>query len=258
MQFNNQNKSNELLSDQDVDSVSQFSTQDRIELFAEGELSGEQRSALLSELDAEPSKWKQLAVALIEQVTLQSAVADACKQSDKLQLTGPASSQTGESWGARILPSLSIAAAILVSFGMGYFTSQRKPSSELVDVITPGDDVFQNEAPEKVPEVDRPGTSSKPLLAVEDGKANQIVGYATWVGNYGLQSSPVFLGKSFENNWSKENPPRLNPSMEKRFAKAGVEARPERRFVSLELKDGPLLTVPIDDWKLSRISRETF
>ena len=266
----------------------QFSTQDRLELLVEDELPQGLHGQLFRELDKTPEKWRELALSFVQQRAMQQTVAAASADCfEELVREAPTSDSTStgmkQTWSLNDWSWVaSLAAALLLAFGIGWFSGPGSSSfagwqSELDrgERLDTGEQADQPElamqegsvqvhpesslgSKESSQGTDADDPAGKPE-AVPGKSSNPVVGYATWVGNYGPQRSPVFLQASLDAGDAKLNPPELHPRLKQEYARAGMKALPRRRIVSLALENGPQLTIPLDDWEVRRvvISRET-
>lgn len=260
----------------------QFSTQDRLELLVEDELPHGLHGQLFCELDKTPEKWRELALSFVQQRAMQQTVAAASAGClEELVREAPTSDSTStgmkQTWSLNDWSWVaSLAAALLFAFGIGWFSGPGSGSFAIWQ--SQSDTDLQSDQPELAmqegsvqvyPEsslgskesskgTDADDPAGKPE-AVPGKSSNPVVGYATWVGNYGPQRSPVFLQASLDAGDAKLNPPELHPRLKQEYARAGMKALPRRRIVSLALENGPQLTIPLDDWEVRRvvISRET-
>ena len=231
----------------------------QIELLVEAELDTKQRSELLLRLDERPALWRSLALAFVEQQVLRESIKSSCRQEHDVpqlpaavKLASKKKKFRKAERGLRLATALSIGLLLFVAgFGLGnYAYSNPRSSLNLVsafsnDTLTPSDD--GRSADEST---DQHVASDQELT---DG---EVVGHMRWMSRTGVRLSPVFHG-TIKKDWLDSNPPVIDEQILKRFERVGVQVQPQRKLISLELRDQQY-TVPMDDLMFRPARREVY
>ena len=240
----------------------------QIELMVEGELSNPQKRDLLLQLDETPAMWRSLALAFVEQQSLKKSIneslaslamsqpsADSPPHPEQTPTIQASDFQTpqGHAWNSNRILRLATAACIgllLFVFGLGIGNRQGQVA---VNALQPASGPV-DASPARTPEQIEESTPSDTSVLVSD--ENGVVGQLRWISKTGVRMSPVFQG-SIDQAWLASNPPTVDDKVMRQFAKAGVKVKPERKFVSLKLRDEQF-TIPMDDVLFQRLRREVY
>jgi hypothetical protein len=192
-----------------------------IDRLVDGELSADERRTVLARLDAEPDGWRRCALAFLEGQSWREALG--------LLAAGSREPMTGTGRGGirwRNLPRVrtlaAVAAGLLAAFALGWVArggpSSGTPPAPLASAGTP--------ALPQVPDVPRPSTADAPTHP------------APGVGT----PAPASLPEPLVRAW----------------ARRGFQVERSQRLVSMELKDGRRLPIPVDEVRLRYVGDRTY
>lgn len=244
---------------------------DQIELLVEGELTLEAKSQLLLRLDAQPEQWRNLALAYVEHQTLRDSIQRACHP--KSTGTEPnhrapmADSRLRLRWSSFLAAACSLTLAFLLGMGTGKtpwnfdWSGKYVPSGSgaATSGASPHTSDPKNTNLRQDPRISPMGPRVAATETVPgDGISNAVVGYVEWVGSFGRQLSPVFKGDQIDQEWLELHPPQINERLEKKFARAGWQVTPARKFISLTMAEGKRFLIPMDDVSYRYVGRKLF
>lgn len=239
----------------------------QIELMVEGELSNSQKRDLLLQLDETPAMWRSLALAFVEQQSLKKSINESLASLSTSQPVADSPSKPehtaskashyqtreGYQWNGNRILRLATAACIgLLLFVFGLGVGNRQGQVAVNDLKASTSDGTTDSVPPHAPTEESKPSQSTVLASDENG----VVGQLRWLSKTGVRMSPVFQG-SIDQDWLASNPPTVDDKVMRQFAKAGVKVKPERKFVSLKLRDEQY-TIPMDDVLFQRLRREVY
>lgn len=231
-----------------------------LDRLVDGELSPSDRRTLLAALDDEPGAWRACALAFIEHQSWQRQIPVAA-----LELAAPAVPQAGTSvagsgnsrrtwWGL----CLAVAAALLVSFGLGTQFSPRNASVEIAaqpSTIEP----VKSTAVETAPSIPSPSEVA-PQQVAETGPEQ------AWTTLTLASNDPEHPDKQIQvrvladsqtesptqtgaESWADEStvPSELLAQLEA----AGWQVERKQRLLPVDLSDGRRMVVPVEELDLS-------
>jgi hypothetical protein len=210
-----------------------------LDRLVDGELSADERRALLAWLDDEPGAWRRCALAFVEaqswrwQLSRLAAEPLVCKTSaDVLAAT---QKRRRRFWEL----SLAVAAGLLVAFGLGtWFTSTQ--SAPTAEVVTPAPARIEL-ATETEPEPAAPAAEESPkwetlTLAATDGvdPADQF-------------QLRVLDSNESDEGWSLDEQSELPASLQSLLEASGLQVERQRRLLPIDLSDGRRMVVPVEE-----------
>lgn len=249
--------------------MADFTLSERIELLAEGELSSDQRRQLIDDVDSEPTRWREVAFALMEQKRMHAAVravisedrADAPKRESAVASSPDRGRKTLIESLGRVI---GLAAVFLAVFSFG-LAAGRNQAWRQAGASTSSLPVTQDLT---AAASGAASVSTTPVLAHVDAQRgigneqavnNQqgIVGYVHWQSRVGITRLPVFDGSASEQ-WLAANPPRIDERLARVLARSGWQVTPARRLVSMQFDSGDTFTIPIDDLTYQYVGQQVF
>jgi hypothetical protein len=215
-----------------------------LDLLVDGELADDERRALLARLGRAPDGWRRCALAFLEAQTLRVALGELARSA--APAPAPASPAVRRSpWPRRAL----VAAALVAAFGFGF--ASRRPG--LAPVAT-GPVVVTPSA--TGPEATRPtATAPRPVAEPEV----QTVGLLA-IGDPGRDGDPVFnvpvvAGPGIDERWLEGQAPALSDYDRQHWQRLGFDVEERRELVSVDLRDGRRVSVPVDRVRLRYVAR---
>ena len=234
---------------------------DEIELLVEDALSPARRRELIAHLEQEPAAWRTLALAFMEQQKIRRAMRmagqDHRQMTTSLAKIDRATQHQTPPSDQRWTSMMMLAATALLAFVVGMGSAQILPTTVQSNPEVAGDQPAQT-SPQLSDVIPQPesGDESPPPQDQLD-LPYRIVGYVKWQGDHRIHLSPVFFC-FFDDAWLEANPPQVDEKLQRIFARAGWQVRPERRFVSVRLSGGENYTIPMDDMTFQYVGREVF
>jgi hypothetical protein len=210
-----------------------------LDRLVDGELSADERRALLASLDDEPGAWRRCALAFVEaqswgwQLSRLAAEPLVCKTSADVAVAAKSSGR-GRLWGL----GLSIAASLLVAFGLGtrFASTQPAPTEEAAPPATRIELATENE-PEPAPQVAEESPKWETLtLAAADG--------VDPADRFQLR---VLDSNEPEEGWSLDEQSELPASLQSLLEASGLQVERQRRLLPIDLSDGRRMVVPVDE-----------
>jgi hypothetical protein len=209
-----------------------------LDRLVDGELSGDERRALLASLDDEPGAWRRCALAFVEaqswgwQLSRLAAEPLVCKTSaDVLVATQKRRRRLWEL-------SLAVAAGLLVAFGLGTrFAPSQKIASEQAPPVTTSTNLAAETEPEPAPQVAEESPKWETLtLAATDGvdPADQF-------------QLRVLDSNESEEGWSLDEQSELPASLQSLLEASGLQVERQRRLLPINLSDGRRMVVPVEE-----------
>ncbi len=194
-----------------------------LECLVDGELADAERRALLVRLDREPDGWRRCALAFLQEQTWREAIAPLANGAStpaSPALTPPASRQR-ISW-RRAARMTALAAGLAAAFTIGWTLRERPtpsvPAAPLAEVKT------------GVPKPSLPPSRPGPF---------DVAGHEARPSNSDQQASL------------------LDPVL-RRWEQQGYRAETQKRLVSMELKDGRKIQLPIQEVRLRYVGDRTY
>jgi hypothetical protein len=219
-----------------------------LDRLVDGELDATGRRALLNVLDDQPGGWRQCALAFLEAQAWRNDLRGAVRGS--LSVTAPATSTIARPRSRAVLLRQAglIVAALIVAFGAGW-------------LIRPGDGRRQLDPGRASPPVARhvpyePTTPQAPIADIEKpdpeerSEARQVGTLTLEVEDHGQQRTlqvPVIDGPKIDRRWLLEHPPALRTSVVQALERRGYTVEAHRQLVTVNLKDGRKLILPVDE-----------
>lgn len=240
----------------------------RFDRLVDGELSDDQRRALLASLDEKPEAWRGLALAFVEAQTWQRAMRQLVEPREQPAIA-PASQARSDRASAAAIPSrsrgrwstaagtsLAVAAALLVAFLLGRQMGPRQsaPSADVAAASrgaapVAGLALDPLAAPRGAAEAAPAGEADAVTLVVHDSRGvPQRVRVPLVEGRQ--------LGQQFEGtpHWAA-------PAVRQRLAERGVDLQARRRYAPLYFEQHDQLVpmiVPVDDAVITPVSRPIY
>lgn len=149
-----------------------------------------------------------------------------------------------------------LAASLLVAFTAGFGLAdarlgrQESPQQRVRETQDSTTAVAVRPGPEQ--------NSVPPSQATPQAADDLIVGYVQWPSEIGMRLSPVFVGSEIDRDWLEANPPQVNQRVQRELSRAGWQAEPARRLVSVKLTGGASYTIPVDDVTLRYVGQQVF
>jgi hypothetical protein len=224
---------------------------DRVfDLLVDGELNEAARRELLSRLDREPDGWRRCALAFLEAQTWRSGLAYEVHESP----AAPAAlRRTTEGHSLRrirsIVNRLWLSAAVLVAFGLGWIVRSAPPA---LAPLASGKG--QETAPEPLTttksrplEQDDTHDAAAPAAAADEVR---LAGTIRWrLEQDGQQEEieiPVLEGPGIDLQRLIEQPPAMSEPARLALERRGHKVETHRQLLTVNLKDGRSVVVPVD------------
>lgn len=250
-----------------------------LDLLVDGELTPEERRELLARMDEQPQGWRSCALAFLEAQAWREDLAGlspedlfgppaptgdqtptVAVQANQTVVAGrpmaPAdNSQAGAvaavpASGSKSAASWFIlAASLMAAFGLGLAGSR-------LSLTGSGNPVVPSSGANRGSDVERRsprehGPASMLVVAPQNDAARPadatVVGDLTWEGNAQQPIRvPVIGGPSVNEQWLRQQPPRIPAEMQQMLERMGHRIEHSRRMVQIELEDGRRVIVPVD------------
>jgi hypothetical protein len=219
-----------------------------LDRLVDGELDAAGRRELLNALDDQPGGWRRCALAFLEAQAWRGELRGAVRGS--FSVTAPAASAVAgpRSRNVRLGQAGVIAAALIVAFGAGWLI---RPGDGRRSV-DPGTDASNIAGHER----NRGETPQVPVAGVETREqeerpeARQVGTLTLEVEDHGRQRTlqvPVIEGPNIDRRWLLEQPPALQASVVQAMERRGYSVEAHRQLVTVSLKDGRKLILPVDE-----------
>jgi hypothetical protein len=218
-----------------------------IDRLVDGELDASARRSLLSDFDETPGAWRQCAVAFLEAQAWRSDLRGALARStdnDKPELLS--------AFGERPLrrrwrQTMGVAAAMLLAFATGWFA---RPERQSDHPATDGPVAEVRHDNSKAAPEARPETATNDS-ETEDSAAVRLAGVFKFeVDDRGQTRTievPVLEGPGVDPRWFLIQPPAIRASAVQALERRGHRVEAHRELLTVNLKDGRKLIVPVDE-----------
>ena len=210
-----------------------------LDRLVDGELSADERRALLASLDDEPGAWRRCALAFLEaqswrwQLSRLAAEPLVCKTSAEVAVASQARGRR-RFWEL----GLAIAASLLVAFGLGTrVASTEKAAAEHSTPAQTQIDLAADNETEPAPEIAEESPKWETLmLASADG--------ADADNPFQLR---VLNADEPEQDWTLDEESGLPASLQTLLEASGLQVERQRRLLPIDLSDGRRMVVPVEE-----------
>jgi len=214
---------------------------------ADGELDEAGRRALLSRLDDIPGGWRRCALAFLEAQAWRSELRVTAGRSD-VAVVAPAFRRGGLSRGVRARRAALLALALVAAFTCGW-------------LIRPGRDAFDDERSSAAPKtlVQRDAGNMKSGDANSSDSSSRDPELPPGIRLAGILSLqiddagqmrevqvPVLEGPGIDSRWLLEQPPAVRASVVRELERRGHKVEAHRQLLTVSLKDGRRVILPVD------------
>ena len=219
--------------------------QRHLDRLVDGELEAAARRELLKALDDLPGGWRRCALAFLEAQAWRSDLRGAVRASVSIAAPAQPVIARPHSRVDRLGQAAVIAAALVVAFGAGWLIRPRDDRRP-VDPGAAASSVARHEPrDEKTPiaDVEKPS-------AEERSEARRVGTLTLEVEDHGQQRTlqvPVIEGPKIDRRWLLEQPPALRASVVQALERRGYSVEAHRQLVTVNLKDGRKLILPVDE-----------
>jgi hypothetical protein len=214
---------------------------------ADGELDDDGRRALLSRLDEIPGGWRRCALAFLEAQAWRSELRLTAGRSDTAVLH-PAISRVERSRGARARRATLLVLALVAAFSCGWLT--RPDGAAVHNDQSAGDlkAVVQRDADGVKPPDEAASNSS--FASREPPPGIRLAGLLTFQIDESGQSRevrvPVLEGPGIDSRWLLDQPATIRASIVKELQRRGHKVEAHRQLLTVDLKDGRKVLLPVD------------
>jgi hypothetical protein len=217
-----------------------------LDRLVDGELDAAGRRELLNALDDQPGGWRRCALAFLEAQAWRSDLRGAVRASHSAAAPATSTIATPRSQTALFGQAGAIAAALIIAFGAGW-------------LIRPGDGRQQLEPGTATAARPRPDNTETPEASFtgvekpdpeERPEARQVGTLTLEIEDHGQQRTvqvPVIDGPKIDRRWLLEQPPALRASVVHALERRGHAVEAHRQLVTVNLKDGRKLILPVDE-----------
>ena len=210
-----------------------------LDRLVDGELSADERRALLASLDDEPGAWRRCALAFLEsqswrwQLSRLAAEPLVCKASADVAVANQARGRR-RFWEF----GLAIAASLLVAFGLGTrFAPTQQAAIEQAAPAETRIDLATDDDPEQAAQIAEESPKWETLtLAATDGAD----------GDDPFQLR-VLNADEPEQDWALDEESGLPASLQSLLEASGLQVERQRRLLPIDLSDGRRMVVPVEE-----------
>lgn len=224
------------------------------DLLVDGELPDDRRRDLLAQLDIEPHGWKRCALAFLEAQAWRSEVRRAPWSGIPVAAPNVSHVSTVPLPRQRNLAGLIIVASLLsaVGFGLGRWSVDRQP--EHISLATreklPASEKQRPPVIDEKPGADASPGHTKPAPAADRDESVKVAGVLAWSvdenGQTREMSVPVLEGAGIDLKWLLSQPAAIREPVRKELERRGHKVELHRQLITLSLKDGRSVVMPID------------
>jgi hypothetical protein len=236
---------------------------DCFDRLVDGELSEPERRELLTSLDQEPDGWRRCALAFLEAQSWKEGIGALLRPAAARCATAGLSSSADGTVGQANRgvhtwkhffrnyagTALAVAASFLLAFGLAnYWYGMQGDRSlgkgtDLVNVNSGGSQL--------------PVTSGPSPLA-PDSSSWQMVGLpATGDGN-GAMIIPAAQRDRLDDQWMKNLPPAMPENVLRAFERTGHRVERQHNLVPMQMDDGRVLIVPVEQMEIQPTKRQVY
>lgn len=216
-----------------------------LDLLVDGELGDPERRALLLRLDTTPDGWRRCALAFLEAQAWRGSLGAIARDA----APPPAPGLALEALRPNPWPRRALAAALVVAaFGLGLASgrSGRAPIGPAPVVV----DAAKTE-PEPAPSLSPRASEAEPEV--------RAVGLLA-IGDPGRDGAPVvnvpiLAGPGLDEGWLEGQAPALSDYDRQHWRRLGFDVEERRELVTMDLRDGRRVSVPVDRVRLRHVDR---
>ncbi len=214
----------------------------------DGELDAGERRSLLATLDETPMGWRRCALAFLEAQAWRSDLSGAAARPAEAERAADRAAIGRSSSRSRLRRATAIVAAVLLSFAAGWLlrTEPRRsgqqagpPSFPVTAVRESAGDTAEASGTE------REGAGPAVPAAV------RVAGvYKFEIDDHGQPRTvavPVLEGPGIDTRWLLAQPPAIRASVVQALERRGHKVEAHRQLLSVNLKDGRKLILPVDE-----------
>ncbi|MFN0054497.1 MAG: hypothetical protein ACKV0T_20155 [Planctomycetales bacterium] len=232
-----------------------------LDLLVDGELDASRRRELLQRLDREPDGWRRCALAFLEaqawKCDLPSA-AEAGWKSRGAVATNPVSR------GRRLFPRLrrvSLAIGVLLAFGMGWLLRGEPLRESLIGSRPSSPSVELSPTPTSqgaLASADQDAAAEPDAEDAEEPSGGlHLAGTLRWKGENDEDEMEiaVLAGGGVDWRWLMWQPPAVQQDVVQALERRGHRVQLQRQLMSVSLKNGEQVVVPVDQVQVRPAAR---
>jgi len=210
---------------------------------------------LVTRLDQIPQGWRHCALAFLEAQAWRSELRQF--RGDAVHFENTTVPQAEESRitnrqalsGRALARIVGVALALSVAFGLGRLSIPTSPRLQDEIVRAPEQGGASGRAEENVAENDRPLVTPQRTRELEAGDDVRVAARLSWQlqgGEEGKVEVPVLEGRGLDMEWVMQQPTAVQASIRKELERRGHRVETQRQLLTVNLKDGRSVVVPID------------
>lgn len=235
----------------------EFSSDDErlLDRLVDGTLDLPSQRDLLTRLDQIPDGWRRCGLAFLEAQAWHSEFLQLRSESDHL-VRGAVPHERPEiakrpSPDARAIARLvGVALALSVAFGLGRLSMPVEPRSQGEIVRAPARDTLPGRTEEGVVKIVSPIVAPEKSRETEPDDDVHVAARLSWQlqedGAKRKIEVPVFEGRGLDMEWLMQQPTAVQESIRKALERRGHKVETQRQLLTVNLKDGRSVVVPID------------
>jgi len=220
-----------------------------LDSLVDGELDATARRKLFSVLDENPGGWRHCALAFLEAQAWRADLRGAMNTPGRISASAVGPSVRKLSQTAAAAKTGLIAAAVAIAFAAGRLTGPRDIARPSVAPGAMSSQVVQHGHDEQRP-ADSAAADAEGR-AVRDKPDARVAGVLTLeIDDHGQSRSirvPVFEGARIDTRWLLDQPPAIRASVVQALERRGHRVEAHRQLVTLSLKDGRKLILPVEE-----------
>jgi len=214
----------------------------------DGELSADERRALLESLDTRPQGWRQCALAFLEAQSWKNEMRMLAAQPAAVAPTKTAApslpAKRTTMWAAA--QWLAVAAAVLVAFRLGGL--DRRPASPIADASANTNQQLANMPPaagSAAPNAAKPGDALNLWVRDDAGQLRQI-------------RVPLVDASTLGNEYGLEFQTGVPDDVRNRLQDHGYSVESKRQYAPMWLDNGRQMIVPVEDTRIVPVSNKVY
>jgi hypothetical protein len=211
----------------------------------DGELSADERRALLASLDARPDGWRRCALAFLEAQTWKSemeslAARPAVAAAKKITAPSVPAKRTGFRTAAQWL---AVAAGLLMAFKLG--TLDRGPAPQFVDGSVKTNEQLAGTPPAAAPNQAKPGDAINLWVRDDAGQLQRV-------------RVPLVDASTLGNEYGLEFQTGVPDEVRNRLQNHGYTVESKRQYAPMWLDNGRQMIVPVEDTRIVPVSNKVY
>ncbi|HEV3167154.1 MAG TPA: hypothetical protein VGZ22_24310 [Isosphaeraceae bacterium] len=238
-----------------------------LDRLVDGELTEAERRTVLSQLETDPLGWRRCALAFLEaqawRETFGSLTVEGASSIAGARLDEPVGSVPKPSvvrrWGRA---RLAAAAGLLLAFTLGFAAggaALRRATRQAADVqvsTPPAEQRTRKQQTTAGSQTVAQAPKRHETTAQEPGrKSVPMTGAASRTPVQGL---PVLTGQGLDELLLRQRPPALPAQLLRQWERRGYHVEKHRRLISMDLKGGGRLAIPVDEVRLHYVGQRAY